>query len=216
MSPSLARRTPCPSMPGVHATLTARNASCRMIDVNAESASSVVKVLQSSSVQNASGLPAQPPAGQNRGGGVIAGGGLIASGATRPASPSAINAASDASAPGALSSPQLVAATPVASITVDTTNRSPSLRMTNLLRLITQNAQRAVIFRGVSGGAADQPGDGLVLGPVRGTPGPAAREQRRMSAPARDLEHHVFGGGLAPALQLARRQEGIVCAVHAE
>src|SRR4051794_12499460 len=118
MSPSFASRTPCPSTLGVHATLTARNASCRVTDVNAESPSSVVKVLQSSSIQNASGLPAHPSGGQNRGGGVTDGGGLMASGATCAASPSSINAASDAPAAGALSSPQPAAAIPAAHITI--------------------------------------------------------------------------------------------------
>src|SRR5580698_1642166 len=91
MSSALARRIPSPSMLATQAALTARNAGCEISEVDPESRSCVDSVLQSSSIQKASGEPLQSPFGQERGGAVIAAGTAVAPGATEPTSPSSIS-----------------------------------------------------------------------------------------------------------------------------
>src|SRR5579871_2363680 len=117
MSSGPLRRIPSPSMLATQAALTARNAGCE-IDENAESLSWVVALLQSSSVQNASGEPLQSPVGQKRGGGGVVAGGVIAPGATAATSPSSINRASGSPAP--LLSPQAATSSPPAANVIDT------------------------------------------------------------------------------------------------
>src|SRR5262245_19282587 len=95
MSSSVASFTAAPSTPAAQATLTARNASCWIGDVNAVSASSVDGVApQSLNVHSASGEPLQSPGQKRPGVGIGPGpGGTIEPGAIRPGSPSDISAA---------------------------------------------------------------------------------------------------------------------------
>src|SRR6478672_456686 len=106
MSSLPASLTPCPLAPATHATETARNAGCLIGDVCAESDSSAELVLQSSSVQNASGSRAQSV--QKRGGGGIVDGPIVA---IAPMSPSPINASHAACGSAGLSSPHPSATT---------------------------------------------------------------------------------------------------------
>src|SRR5262245_45056348 len=89
--------------PSTHATDTARNAGCEIDEVRAKSESCVELLLQSSSVQNASGSRVQSL--QKRGGGGVIGGGMI--GPARPlTSPSPISASHAIAGSAGRSSPQ--------------------------------------------------------------------------------------------------------------
>src|SRR5215831_17557027 len=118
MSSSAASFTAAPSIPGTHATLTARKAGCGIADVNAVSASSVDgDAPQSLNAHSASGEPLQSP-GQKRPGPGIGpgpGGGTIEPGAIVVGSPSVISASQRAvpsSAAGVSSPVQPAAPTP--------------------------------------------------------------------------------------------------------